>query len=194
MRSLSLAAIVGMILLAGGPLAAQAQESLQEPEKAPAPMAQEAQPATPALAPAPMTAAKDAAASEAPARFSFNRVDGGFLRLDSVTGQVALCSQRTAGWTCQAVPEDRAALDSEIARLQDRVTALQSEVAALRAPPAPPRPPGDLAPRGEGDAKTGALKLPTDDDIKWARAAIERLWRHFVDMVADFQKDMQRKG
>lgn len=192
MRSLRLAAIAGIALLAGGPLAAQTQESSQEPEKGPAPTVQEAQPAAPA--PAPVTVAKDAAAPEPPARFSFNRVDGGFLRLDSVTGQVALCSQRDAGWTCQAVAEDRAALDSEIARLQDRVTALQSEIAALRAPPAPPRPPADLAPRGEGDAKTGALKLPTDDDIKWARAAFERLWRHFVDMVADLQKDMQRKG
>jgi hypothetical protein len=190
MRSLRIAAIVGVALLAGGPLAAQTQESSQEPEKAPVPTAQESQPA----APAPVAAAKDAAAPEAPTRFSFDRVDGGFLRLDSVTGQVALCSQRDAGWTCQAVPEDRAALDSEIARLQDRVTALQSEIAALRAPPPPPRPPADLAPRGEGDAKSGALKLPSDDDIKWARAAIERLWRHFVDMVADFQKDMRRKG
>jgi len=185
MRSLRLAAIAGIVLLAGGPLAAQTQESSQEPEKGPAPTTQEAQPA------APVPAAKDAAAPEAPARFSFNRVDGGFLRLDSVTGQVALCSHRDAGWTCQAVPEDRAALDSEIARLQDRVTALQSEIAGLRAPP---RPPADLAPRGEGDSKSGALKLPSDDDIKWARAAIEKLWRHFVDMVADFQKDMQRKG
>jgi hypothetical protein len=192
MRSLSLAAIAGMVLLAGGPLAAQTQESSQAPEKAPAPSAQEAQPAPPV--PVPMAPSEDAAAPDAPARFSFNRVDGGFLRLDSVSGQVALCSQRDAGWTCQAVAEDRAALDAEIARLQGRVTALQSEIAALRAPPVPPRPPADLAPRGEGDAKTGALKLPTDDDIKWARAAFERLWRHFVDMVADLQKDMQRKG
>lgn len=185
MRSLSLAAIAGMALLAGGPLAAQTQE----PEETPAPTAQEAPPAPPRPAPA----AKDAAPPEASARFSLNRVDGGFLRLDSVTGQVALCSQRPAGWACQPVPEERAALESEIGRLQDRVTALQSEIAALRTPPMPPRPPGDLAPRGEGGSKSGALKLPSDDDIKWARAAIERLWRHFVDMVADFQKDMQRK-
>jgi hypothetical protein len=194
MRSLSLAAIVGVALLAGGPLAAQTQE----PEKTPASAAQDAQPPAPAAQeappPLPAPAATDATPPETSARFSFNRVDGGFLRFDSGTGQVALCSQRPAGWACQPVPEERAALDSEIARLQDRVTALQIEIAALRAPPVPPRPPGDLAPRGEGDSKSGAFKLPSDDDIKWARAAIERLWRDFVDMVADFQKDMQRKG
>ena len=184
MRSLMLAGIAGMTLLAGAPFAAQAQDA----EKAPAPATQEAQPA------APLAAPKDAAAPEAPARYSFNRVEGGFLRLDSVSGQVALCSQREAGWTCQAVPDDRAALDSEIARLQERVTALQSEIATLRAPLVPPRPPADLVPRGESDNKSGGLKLPTDDDIKWARAAIEKMWRQFVDMVADLQKDMRRKG
>ena len=184
MRSLLLAAIAGMVLYTAGPFAALAQDG----EKLPQPAVEVTRPAPPAVAP------KDAAAPEAPARFSFNRVDGGFLRLDSVSGQVALCSQREVGWTCQAVPEDRVALDNEIARLQDRVTALQTEIAALRAPPAPPRPPADLAPRGEGDANSGALKLPTDDDIKWARAAIEKLWRQFVDMVADFQKDLRRKG
>lgn len=178
MRLLSLAAAAGIAVLACGPLAAQTPEPAPESAEAPA------QP--PVQAPAQT--------AEAPARYAFKPVDSGFLRLDSVNGQVALCSQRSAGWACQAVPEDRAALDSEIARLQSEVTQLKSEIAALRAPPEPPRPPADLAPRGEGDAKSGGLKLPTDDDIKWARAAIEKLWRQFVDMVAEFQKDMQRKG
>ncbi len=65
-------------------------------------------------------------------RYSFNRVDDGFLRLDTVTGQVASCSRHSAGWVCQAVPEERAALEKEIARLQDQVTGPQNEVAALR--------------------------------------------------------------
>lgn len=125
-------------------------------------------------------------------RYSFNRVDGGFLRLDSVTGQVALCSQLSDGWACQAGPEDRAALDSEIARLQSEVTQLKSQVAALRTPAEPPRPPAELAPR-PNDAKSG-FKLPSDEDIQWARTAIRNFWRQFVNMVADMQKDLQRKS
>lgn len=127
------------------------------------------------------------------ARYSFNRVDGGFLRLDGVSGQVALCSQRSAGWACQAVPEERVAFETEVARLQSEVTQLRSEIAALRVPAEPPRPPADLAPR-QNDAKSSGLKLPTDDDIKWARAAIQNIWRQFVDMVAEMQKDLQRKS
>ncbi|MCX7296336.1 MAG: hypothetical protein WCG00_15670 [Hyphomicrobiales bacterium] len=136
----------------------------------------------------------DAPASpEASPRYTFNRVDDGYLRLDNSSGQVTLCSQRNVGWACQAVPEDRAALDSEIARLQAEVDRLTTEIAALRAPAEPPRPPGDLTPRKD-DGKTLTLKLPSDEDIKWAREAIEKVWRQFVDMVAEFQKGGGRKG
>ena len=176
MRPVTFAAFTGATLIACGPLAAQT------PEPQPAPP-----PAT-VVEPAP---------PEAPARFTFNRVDGGFLRLDSVSGQVALCAQRTVGWACEAVPEERAAFDKEVARLQAEVDGLKTEITALRAPPEPPRPPADLTPRTES-GKTSGLKLPTGDDIKWARAAIEqaceKAWRQFVDMVADLQKDMGRKG
>ena len=189
MRILSLAAAGGIAILLGGPLAAQTQGPAQE-------TAQETT-QEPAQAPSKDVADAPAQAPEQPpnlhARYAFSRVDGGFLRFDSVSGQVAMCSQRSTGWACQAVPDDRAALDSEIARLQGEVTQLKSEVAALRAPPEPPRPPAELAPRNDG-AKAGGLKLPTDEDIKWARTAIENIWRQFVDMVAEFQKDMQRKG
>ena len=87
------------------------------------------------------TATATAATSAFASRYSFNRVDDGFLRLDHATGQIAYCSAHTVGWACQAVPEDRAALEREIGRLQDEVAALKKEVAELRAQPPPaPRP------------------------------------------------------
>jgi hypothetical protein len=96
-----------------------------------------------------------------PSRFAFNRVDGGFLRLDNQTGGIAFCSPQPIGWACQAVPEDRAALDKEIARLQDEVASLKSEIAALREPP-PPRPPAELTPAPPpGDKGEDATKLST---------------------------------
>ena len=111
-----------------------------------------------------------------------------FLRLDNSSGQVAFCSPHTVGWACQAVPEDRAALEKEIARLQDEVTSLKTELAGLRAPP-PPRPPADLTPAPKSDE---AKQLR--EDIDRARAAVENAWRRLVDMIMNFQKDMMRKG
>src|SRR5665811_447158 len=130
-----------------------------------------------AASPAP---AQDGAPPTVPSRYTFNRVDDGFLRLDNSSGQIAFCSPHAVGWACQAVPEDRAALEKEIARLQDEVASLKTEIAGLREPP-PPRPPAELTPPSakNGDAQ---IKLPSREDMERARAAIEEAWRRLVDM------------
>jgi cell division protein FtsB len=124
-----------------------------------------------------------------PSRYSFNRVDNGFLRLDNQSGQVAYCGPHAVGWACEVVPEDRAALEKEIARLQDEVTSLRREVANLREP-SPPRPPAELAPPADNRDDTARLR----EDMERARAALEHAWRGLVDMIITFQKDMMRKG
>ena len=134
--------------------------------------------------------AQDGAPPNVPSRYSFNRVDDGFLRLDNQTGQIAFCSPHAVGWACQAVPEDRAALDKEIARLQDEVASLKSQIAALHEPP-PPRPPADLTPP-PADKSEDAARLR--EDIERARVAVENAWRRLVEMIVNFQKDMMRKG
>ncbi|RDV03635.1 hypothetical protein [Undibacter mobilis] len=120
-------------------------------------------------------------------RFSFAPAEGGYLRLDSATGQVSFCSLGSAGWTCQLAPDDRAALDAEIARLQSEIEKLKSGTANAE----PPRPKAELTPRSGND--DSRLRFPTRDEMERARAAVERAWRHFVDMVYDFQKDVMKK-
>jgi hypothetical protein len=141
-----------------------------------------------AASPAP---AQDGALPNVPSRYSFNRVDDGFLRLDNQTGQIAFCSPHAVGWACQAVPEDRAALDKEIARLQDEVASLKSEIAALREQPPPPRPPADLKPP-QPEKSEDATKLR--EDLERVRVAFEHAWRRLVETILNFQKDMMRKG
>ncbi len=140
----------------------------------------------------------------APSRFSFRRVDDGILRLDSTSGQIAFCSSHTVGWTCQAVPEDRAALEKEIGRLQGEVSDLQNKIAGLQAeianlravPPVPPRPPADVTPPADKAPpadKGGALGMPTEADMARARAVITDVWRRLMEMIANLQRDMMRK-
>jgi hypothetical protein len=124
-------------------------------------------------------------------RFSFNRVENGFLRLDSESGQIALCTAQTVGWACQAVPVDGPALETEITRLRDEVASLKKEVAALKEPP--PRPPADLTPRSEKGVDV-TIKLPTQEDIARVRGFMEDTWRRLVEMITTIQKDMMRKG
>ena len=135
--------------------------------------------------------AQDGAPPNVPSRYSFNRVDDGFLRLDNSSGQIAFCSPHAVGWACQAVPEDRAALEKEIARLQGEVASLKSEIAALREPPPPPRPPADLTPPTT-EKSEDATKLR--EDLELARAAFENAWRRLVEIILYFPNDMMRKG
>jgi len=130
-------------------------------------------------------------------RFSFTRVENGFLRLDNENGQVAFCSAQTTAWACQAVSLDRSALETEIARLRDEVTAMRKEIATLKEPP-PPRPPADLTPRVEKSApdKTADVifKLPTQEDVARVRDFMEETWRRLVEMITAVQKDMMRRS
>ena len=135
--------------------------------------------------------AEEATQPTATGRYTFNRVDDGFLRLDNQSGQIAYCSPHSVGWVCQAVPEDRAALEQEIARLQGEVASLKSEIAALREPPPAPRPLADLTPPAT-DQSEDATKLRAD--LARARAAFENVWRRLVEMIVNLQKDMMRKG
>ena len=50
-------------------------------------------------------------------RYTMSPVPDGLLRLDTRTGAVSICRSK-GGWTCRVVPDERAALDLEIGRLQ----------------------------------------------------------------------------
>ncbi len=130
-------------------------------------------------------------------RFSLTPANGGFLRFDSETGEVAFCSARILGWTCELAAEDRAALEKEIGRLQDDVASLTQQLAALREPPPPPRPPAELSPPPPPPA--APPQKPDDavrlrEDVQRARVALENAWQRLVDMLVNFQKDLMRKG
>ncbi|HZP75369.1 MAG TPA: hypothetical protein VFB45_04435 [Pseudolabrys sp.] len=128
---------------------------------------------------------KDAAA---PSRYTFNRVDDGFVRLDNSNGQVAHCSQRAVGWACETVPEDRKAFENEIARLTDENAALKKQVANLKDPP-PPRPPATVPPQ-PGDE----LNVPGTKNVDRLMAFVGTAWHRVVDMVTTWQKDVKHKG
>jgi hypothetical protein len=121
-------------------------------------------------------------------RFSFFRVDDGFLRLDGRTGQVSICTRRQAGWLCQALPEERAAFEAEIARLQSDNAALKKEVLAHDLPL-----PGGIRP----DAPATAGPRPpaaTDHEVNQVMNVIENVWRRLVAMIVSVQKDLLERS
>ena len=66
-------------------------------------------------------------------RFALSPIPDGVIRLDTRTGAVSTCSNGSAGWACYAVPDERAAFDAEIGRLQAENEKSKAEVERLKA-------------------------------------------------------------
>ena len=119
-------------------------------------------------------------------RYSFTRVEDGYLRLDQQNGQVSLCTRRNIGWACHPVPDERTALEEEIGRLQKDNAAMKKEMLAqgillpgMKQPPAKP----------EANADS-TLKVPSEAELDKAMAVMEKIWRRLVEMVQRVQKEL----
>jgi len=141
-------------------------------------------------------------------RYALSPVADGVIRLDTRTGAVSTCSNTGAGWACYSVPDERAALDAEIGRLQADNERAKTELEKLKA---------DLAARDpvvtgkieEALPKTDSLKkadpklaegerrieipLPSDRDVDRVMSFLEQAWRRLVEMANRMQKDVSGK-
>jgi hypothetical protein len=135
---------------------------------------------------APVASAQDAPDNE-DSRFTFHRTSDGYLRLDGRSGQVSLCLRRPSGWQCQAVPDERVALEAEITRLQANNVNLKRELlsrnlplpSGIRAEPPPVR-------GGE------RVQVPSDAELNQIMTFMEKVWRRMVEMIVTTQKDMTK--
>ena len=134
-------------------------------------------------------------------RYALSPVADGVIRLDTRTGAVSTCSNTSMGWTCYAVPDERAALDAEIGRLQADNEKLKAELAA-REPTVTgkidePLPKTDSLKKAEPKVADGERKieipLPSDRDMDRMMSFLEQAWRRLVEMANRMQKDITGK-
>jgi hypothetical protein len=135
-------------------------------------------------------------------RYALSSTPDGVLRLDTRTGAVSTCSNTGAGWACYAVPDERAALDAEIGRLQADNDKLRRELAS-REPVVTgkieePMPKSDSLkksePKKESKIAEGERKieipLPSDRDMDRMMSFVERAWRRLIDLANRVQRDV----
>jgi hypothetical protein len=125
------------------------------------------------------------------ARYSFHKVADGYVRLDTQTGAVALCSRQTVGWACVTAPEDRAVLEHEIERLREENAALKQALLAHGLPlprGATAEPPAD----NNGDSIT--LRLPSNADVDRVIAFIGRVWHDLIEAIANAQNQAPHRS
>src|SRR6201985_2032992 len=123
-------------------------------------------------------------------RYTLSPVADGIIRLDTRTGAVSTCSNSGAGWACYEVPDERAALDAEIGRLEADNEKLRAELAA-REPTVTGKveealPKTDSLKKPEPKAAEGERKieipLPSDRDMDRMMSFLEQAWRRLVEM------------
>jgi hypothetical protein len=131
-------------------------------------------------------------------RYALSPVVDGVLRLDTRTGIASICTDKGTGWACYAMPDERAAFDEEIGRLQRDNEALKAQLAA-REPTVTgkvdePLPKTDSLKKPEPKVADGERKieipLPSDRDMDRVMTFVEQAWRRLVEMANRMQKDV----
>jgi hypothetical protein len=144
-----------------------------------------------------------AAAAETPdtdnGRYTLQPSGDGMIRLDTRTGAVSNCSNSAAGWACYAVPDERAAMDTEIGRLQVENEKLRAQLASReqatqgKIDEALPKSDKQAAPNAADGQRKIEIPLPSDQDMDRVMSFLERAWRRLIDMANRVQKDVSGK-
>ena len=141
-------------------------------------------------------------------RYTLSTVPDGVIRLDTRTGEVSNCANNGNGWACYLVPDERAAFDAEIGRLQAENEKSRTEVERLKAelasrPPVAEGKTDEALPKSDSLKKAGPkvaegerkieIPLPSDRDMDRVMSFLEQAWRRLVEMANRMQKDVSGK-
>lgn len=140
-----------------------------------------------------------ACAEDASGRYTMTPTDGGgFIRLDTQTGAMSICSGKEGEWACRAMPDDQKKLQETIDRLAEENRELKAENRRLedvmglnpdkRAEGTNPSEPGP-----QGSPKEG-FKLPSEKDLDQAFDYFEGMLKKFRDRLKKLEEEDKRDG
>jgi hypothetical protein len=105
-------------------------------------------------------------------RYVMKQTQNGFLRLDSQTGAVSLCTVKDNKLTCQSSADERAALEAEIARLARKNAELEKK----------------LADASKSTAQRLREVLPSDKEMDKALSFAEKFMRRMMRIMREEDK------
>jgi exonuclease VII small subunit len=111
--------------------------------------------------------AAGAASAEGEGRYRMEKTEGGFVRLDTATGEISICREKDGQITCRMAADERAAFEKELDLLTARVEALENAA---------------------GTPLTGVKpRLPTDEEIDRTMSVMERMMQRFMGIVKNLE-------
>jgi hypothetical protein len=130
---------------------------------------------------------------ERPGRYVMNPVEGGFARLDTETGAMAVCKPQAgtpAAWSCQPMADAAVDTQAQARRLETENKDLRAEVKRMEDLLGlnGQKPKGDEKQAEERPGGRG-LALPSEREIDQALSYMERMVRKFHDTMKRIEGD-----
>lgn len=116
--------------------------------------------------------------ADSPPRYALAPIEGGILRLDTITGEVSRCAGEGEQMICRLLPDERTAYVDAIDALEARVKTLEDQVAQLQDPTANLRP------------RKPAIDPADEAELEQAFDMMQKMMRRFFDMVREFKDEM----
>lgn len=101
-------------------------------------------------------------------RYQLEKTEKGYVRLDTQTGEMALCVEKDGKLSCRVADDERAALGDRIDALEKRVTALEQN--------------------GSGHREE-TTRLPDDAEIEKTLGIMEKFMRGFFDIAKELRDE-----
>lgn len=105
-------------------------------------------------------------------RYQMEKSETGFIRMDTRTGEMSICEERSGQLVCRLAADERTAFQVEIEQLEEAVTALDARVGKLE---------NSLAAKFENS-------LPTEEQFEKTMSYMERFFRGFIGIVKEMDK------
>ncbi|PPC86880.1 MAG: hypothetical protein CTY31_00580 [Hyphomicrobium sp.] len=116
-------------------------------------------------------------------RYAMTPADGGFLRLDKESGDVAMCARKGTEWVCDAVQDrtkdttDIAKVERENKELRERIRALENKQSGS----------GGIDSVPPLETPENKIQLPTEEEVDQALDYVERIFKKFKDRVQKYE-------
>ncbi len=111
-------------------------------------------------------------------RYRLEKSEGGYVRMDTQTGEMSICEERTGQLVCKLAADERRAYQDQADRLQSELKALEDRVAAIEKSPL-------INPKSV---------LPTDEEFEKTMGYMERFMRRFMGIAKDLDQDNKTPG
>jgi cell division protein FtsB len=112
-------------------------------------------------------------AQDDPDRYTLEKTENGYVRMDRRTGEMSLCEERSGQLVCKLAADERAAFQADNERLEAAIEALEERVAKLES----------------GLTAKFDQALPTEEEFEKTMGYMERFLRRFMGIAKDLENE-----